>query len=120
MVLRRWSLKQINDLKALTFASCTNEWEVRHHNYMYFYVHTLFFINLDGYNKYVEVVGSSIGAGACANLKRSGKISKIDDSTKMLHFLSEEKDVGEGNDWLYTVIKDIVSTLYIKAVAIRF
>ena len=56
------------------------------------------------------MVGSSIGAEACATVKRSGKIYKIDDSTKMLHFLSEEKDVGEGNDWLYTVIEDIVSS----------
>ena len=72
--------------------------------------HYLFFFPIDGYNKYVEVVGSSIGAGACANVKRSGKIYKIDDSTKMLHFLSEEKDVGECNDWLYTVIEDIVSS----------
>lgn len=57
----------------------------------------------------MEVVGSSIGAGACANVKRSGKIYKIDDTTKMLHFLSEKNDVGGDNDWLYTVIEDIVS-----------
>ena len=58
----------------------------------------------------MEVVGSSIGAGACANVKRSGKIYKIDDTTKMLHFLSEENDVEGANDWLYTVIEDIVSS----------
>ena len=69
-----------------------------------------FSFSIDGYNKYVEVVGSSIGAGACANVKRSGKIYKIDDCTKMLHFLSEENDVGGANDWLYTVIEDIVSS----------
>ena len=57
----------------------------------------------------MEVVGSSIGAGACANVRRSGKIYKIDDATKMLHFLSEENDVEGTNDWLYTVIEDIVS-----------
>ena len=72
--------------------------------------HNLFFFPIDGYNKYVEVVGSSIGAGACANVKRSGKIYKIDDSTKMLHFLSEENDVGGANDCLYTVIEHIVSS----------
>ena len=72
--------------------------------------HNQFSFPIDGYNKYVEVVGSSIGAGACANVKRSGKIYKIDDNTKMLHFLSEERDVGGANDWLYTVIEDIVSS----------
>ena len=56
------------------------------------------------------MVGSSIGAGACANVKRSGKIYKIDDTTKMLHFLSEENNVEGANDWLYTVIEDIVSS----------
>jgi len=61
----------------------------------------------DGYNKYVEVIGGSIGAGACANVKRNAKIYKINDDTKMLHFLSE-KD-GEDNDWLFIVIEDIVT-----------
>lgn len=52
------------------------------------------------------MVGGSIGAGACANGNRSGKIYKIDHDTKMLHFLSEENGA---NDWLYIVIDDIVS-----------
>jgi len=55
------------------------------------------------------VVGGSIGAGACANVKRNAKIYKIDDDTEMLHFLSK-KD-GEGNDWLFIVIEDIVSSV---------
>ena len=70
-------------------------------------VYTLFLINLDGYNRYVEVVGRSVGVGTYASVKRSGKIYKIDDTTKMLHLLSEVKGA---NDWLYTVIEDIVST----------
>ena len=69
-------------------------------------VYTLFLINLDGYNRYVEVVGRSVGVGTYASVKRSGKIYKIDDTTKMLHLLSEVKGA---NDWLYTVIEDIVS-----------
>jgi len=57
----------------------------------------------------VEVIGGSIGAGACANVNRNAKVYKIDDDTKMLHFLSE-KD-GEDNDWLFIVIEDIVSNV---------
>ena len=55
------------------------------------------------------MVGGSIGAGACANVKRNAKIYKIDDDTKMLHLLSEKE--GEGNDWLFIVIEDIVSNV---------
>ena len=55
------------------------------------------------------MIGGSIGAGACANVKRNAKIYKIDDDTKMLHLLSE-KD-GEDNDWLFIVIEDIVSSI---------
>ena len=73
-------------------------------------MHNFYSISIDGYNKYVELVGSSVGDGACANQKRRGKIYRIDDNTKMLHFLSEENDVGGANDWLYTVIEDIVSS----------
>ena len=51
-----------------------------------------------------------MGAGACVNVKRNAKIYKIDDDTKMLHFLSEEP--GGDNDWLFIVIKDIVSRVY--------
>ena len=78
--------------------------------YFHSLTHNILSFSIDGYNKYVEVVGSSIGAGACANVRRSGKIYKIDDTTKMLHFLSEENDVEGANDWLYTVIEDIVSS----------
>ena len=55
------------------------------------------------------MIGGSIGAGACANVKRNAKIYKIDDDTKMLHLLSERE--GEGNDWLFIVIEDIVSNV---------
>lgn len=71
---------------------------------------------LDGYNKYVEEIGGNIGAGACAHVRRGERILKIDDNTKILHFLSEEKDVGGANDWLYIVIEDIVSSTCIESV----
>ena len=64
-----------------------------------------FHVSLAGYNKYVEVIGNSIGSGACANVNRKGKIYKIEDDTKFLHLLSER---GEENDWLHIVIADIV------------
>lgn len=60
------------------------------------------------YNNYVDVIGHSIGAGACANVRRQGKMYHIEDDTKLIHFLSEEEE-GTANDWLYIVIADIVS-----------
>ena len=68
---------------------------------------------LDGYKMYVEVIGHSIGAGACANINRKGRVNKIEDSTKFIHFLSAESDdeQWEGSDLLYFVIDDIVSGL---------
>ena len=58
----------------------------------------------------MEVVGHSIGAGACASFKREGRIYHIEDTTKLIHFLSEGEE-GQANDWLYIVIADIVSDL---------
>ncbi len=66
------------------------------------------FLPVVAYNKYVEVVGHSIGAGACANVRRQGRIYHIEDDTCLLQFLSEEEE-GTDNDWLYVVIADIVS-----------
>ncbi len=57
----------------------------------------------------MEVIAHSIGAGACANVRRQGRIFHIEDGTKLLHFLSEEEVDGTDNDWLYIVIADIVS-----------
>ena len=68
---------------------------------------------LDGYNKYVQVIGYSIGAGACANNKREGTLLQIQDDTKLMHFLStltDAKDQWEGSDLLRVVIEDIVSS----------
>ena len=42
----------------------------------------------DGYNKYVKLIGGTIGAGACAALHQENKIDTIDDDTSLLHFLS--------------------------------
>ena len=42
----------------------------------------------DGYNKYVELIGGDIGAGACAALQQGNKIHTIADKTPLLHFLS--------------------------------
>ena len=101
-------------MRDLTFASCMSVLKVIDKLcvsvivYWPFDIWRVFSIP-DGYNRYVEVVGGSIGAGACANENRSGKIYKIDHDTKMLHFLSEENDAGGANDWLYIVIDDIVS-----------
>ena len=82
-------------------------WSITHTN-----LSLKLYSNSDGYNRYVEVIGGSIGAGACANVKRNAKIYKIDDDTKMLHFLSKEP--GGANDWLFIVIDDIVSIAYLQ------
>ena len=85
-------------------------WSITHN---YVLIFTEVCTNPDGYNRYVEVIGGSIGAGACANVNRSAKVYKINDDTKMLHFLSEE-EVGGDNDWLFIVIEDIVSSVYFQ------
>ena len=40
------------------------------------------------YNKYVELIGGAIGAGACAAVRRRNKIFTISDEIPILHFLS--------------------------------
>ena len=63
----------------------------------------------------MEVVGNSIGAGACANIKRDSSLFCIKDDTKFLHFLSDTENEGEGNDWLYIVIADMVCSTLLYA-----
>ena len=40
------------------------------------------------YNKYVELIGGAIGAGACAAVKRGDKVYTIADDVPLLHFLT--------------------------------
>ena len=54
------------------------------------------------------MVGKSIGAGACANMKRGNTLYEITDDTFMISLLSVGKDPEEGYDWLYIVMLDIV------------
>ena len=42
------------------------------------------------YNKYVELIGGAIGAGACAAVKRGDKVYTIADDVPLLHFLTGE------------------------------
>lgn len=47
-----------------------------------------FFVNVHnagGYNKYVELIGGTIGVGACG---AGNKIQGFKDHTKLVHFLS--------------------------------
>ena len=41
-----------------------------------------------GYNKYVELIGGAIGAGACAAVKQGNKVYTIADDIPLLHFLT--------------------------------
>ena len=40
------------------------------------------------YNRYVELIGGAIGAGACAAVRRGNRIFTIADDIPLLHFLS--------------------------------
>lgn len=40
------------------------------------------------YNRYVELIGGAIGAGACAAVRRGNKIFTIADDIPLLHFLT--------------------------------
>jgi hypothetical protein len=64
----------------------------------------------DNYNRYVQLVGGAIGQGACAAVRRGNKIYTLDDDLPFIHFLSDSQDEGEGNDWLFAVIKDIAES----------
>lgn len=60
----------------------------------------------------MAVVGKSVGAGACANVKRQNELYEISDETPIICLLSVEDDPEQGYDWLYIVMKDIVCCLF--------
>ena len=52
------------------------------------HIHELYEHVKNEYNKYVEVIGGAIGAGACAAVKRGEKVYTISDEIPLLHFLT--------------------------------
>lgn len=78
--------------------------------YLKYFTVMLISSSTDRYNRYVEVVGRSIGSGACANMKRNNTLYEITDETKIISLLSTGA-TEDGYDWLYLVIKDIVRKL---------
>ena len=64
--------------------------------------------NAVGYNEFVEV-SSTVRFGGCGSPNTIERISK---ETPLLHFLSDEKQEGEGNDCLFVVIDDMVRQLH--------
>lgn len=52
------------------------------------YIRKLYNTVKEQYNKYVDLIGGAIGAGACAAMHRENKITKITDDIPILHFLS--------------------------------
>jgi hypothetical protein len=58
-----------------------------------------------GYKEYVDLIGGTIGVGACG---AGNQIHVIKDNTPLVHFLSEGGE-EDGNDWLYIVIADIIN-----------
>ena len=64
----------------------------------------------EAYNRYIEVIGRSIGAGACANAKRENRVPEIKVDTPVFRLLSSGDNDDESElDFLYLVINDIVS-----------
>ena len=66
------------------------------------------FFLIEAYNHYIEVIGHSIGAGACANTKRENRVPEIKEDTPILRLLSWGDDNDYELDYLYLVINDIV------------
>lgn len=57
-------------------------------------------------------MGHKIGSGACSLVRRENKLQQLDDHVKIFMYLSLEDDDSNDlweSDWLYRVIKDIVS-----------
>ena len=112
-------MKNISD--AVDFASEKYSEEVEKHYTKLFesvrgtYIKTLFakmtfMIILEKYNIYLEVIGFSIGAGACANVQRKNAVPKMVDTTPVFRFLpGGATDEQEEQDYLFLVIQDIVS-----------
>ena len=67
----------------------------------------------ENYNKYLKVIGYSIGAGACANVQRKNAVPIMSDTMPVFRFLPGEAKDGteEERDYLFLVIEDIVSIL---------
>jgi hypothetical protein len=63
------------------------------------------------YNNYLKVIDFSIGAGACANVKRENRVPLINVKSRAFNFLpgetNDEKE--EERDFLFLVIEDIVN-----------
>ena len=62
------------------------------------------------YNKYIEEIGGSIGAGACANIRRQNNMPRLTKETPIFRLLpgvtSHQQE--EERDFLFLVIDDIV------------
>ena len=67
--------------------------ERRYSKVMGDHLHKLYECVKTGYNKYVELIGGAIGAGACAAVKRGEKIYTISDEIPLLHFLTGKMQV---------------------------
>jgi len=63
------------------------------------YIRALYTRVKDGYNKYVELLGGAIGAGACAALRQGNKVYTIADDIPLLHFLSGRIMIGISPQW---------------------
>ena len=78
--------------------------------------YTIIFSHIDGYNRYLEVIGYPIHTDTNGSANKETKIFKIEDGTKFIYFLSAET-TGEsryqGSDLLFCVIDQLVSFLFI-------
>jgi len=59
----------------------------------------------------VTLNGGVVGTGGCVRLRHERHAKKLTDSTPVIRLLSTDESLEtEQNDWLFLVMKDVVST----------
>ena len=62
------------------------------------------------FNRYVKLNGDVVGTGGCVRHRHDEHVTKITDTTPVIRLLSTDDSRGGGkNDWLCSIMKDIVS-----------
>lgn len=72
---------------------------------------SMFLLHTGKYNDYLKVNGGVIGAATCNRATKPTDVHYISKDTPLINLVSLE-DANE-NDWLYIVLMDIVSVVYL-------